>query len=152
MRSGQLAHLTGVSTDTLRYYERLGLLRTPTRSSGNYRNYDPGSSERVRLIQQALKIGFSLKELKAILTIRDRGGIPCRHVRRTLSARMRAVERQIEELVVMRATLMQIAKDWDHRLSRAGKGKSAKLLENFPAQLPGTSSRLVPALGRNKGV
>ncbi len=42
MRSGQLAHLTGVSTDTLRYYERLGLLRTPTRSSGNYRNYDPG--------------------------------------------------------------------------------------------------------------
>jgi len=78
MRSGQLAHLTGVSTDTLRHYERLGLLPLPQRSAGNYRDYSPQSQQRVGLIQRALTIGFSLSELKTILAVRDRGGAPCR--------------------------------------------------------------------------
>lgn len=60
MRSGQLAHLTGVSTDTLRHYERLGLLPLPQRTVGNYREYSPVSQQRVELIQRALTIGFSL--------------------------------------------------------------------------------------------
>jgi len=60
MRSGQLAHLTGVSTDTLRHYERLGLLPLPQRTAGNYREYPPASQLRVELIQRALTIGFSL--------------------------------------------------------------------------------------------
>src|SRR5258706_12850019 len=54
MRSGQLAHLTGVSTDTLRHYERLGLLPLPQRTAGNYREYSPASQQRGELIQRAL--------------------------------------------------------------------------------------------------
>ena len=50
MRSGQLARLTGVSTDTLRHYERLGLLALPQRTAGNYRDYSPASQQRVELI------------------------------------------------------------------------------------------------------
>ena len=71
MRSGQLAHLTGLSTDTLRHYERLGLLPLPQRTAGNYRYYSPASQQRVELIQRALTTGFSLSELKTILAVRD---------------------------------------------------------------------------------
>ena len=63
MRSGQLAHLTGVITDTLRHYERLRLLPQPQRTPGNYRDYPPASQQRVELIQGALAIGFCLSEL-----------------------------------------------------------------------------------------
>ena len=56
MRSGQLAHLSAVSTDTLRHYERLGLLPLPQRTAGNYREYSPASRQRVELIQRALTI------------------------------------------------------------------------------------------------
>jgi MerR family transcriptional regulator, copper efflux regulator len=64
MRSGQLARLSGLSTDTLRHYERLGLLLLPQRTSGNYREYPPTSRRRIELIQRALTVGFSLAELK----------------------------------------------------------------------------------------
>jgi len=70
MRSGQVERQTGVSTDTLRHYERLGLLPLPQRTSGNYREYPPTSPQRVELIQRALTIGFSLPELKTILATR----------------------------------------------------------------------------------
>jgi len=60
MHSGQLARQSGVSTDTLRHYERLGLLSLPQRTPGNYREYPPTSQQRVELIRRALTIGFSL--------------------------------------------------------------------------------------------
>jgi len=66
MHSGELAKLTGVSTDTLRHYERLGLLAAPARTTGNYREYPASAQQRVTLIQRALRISFSLKELKTI--------------------------------------------------------------------------------------
>jgi DNA-binding transcriptional MerR regulator len=150
MRSGHLAGLTGVSTDTLRHYQRLGLLPAPTRSSGNYRDYPPSSSARVQRIQGALKIGFSLDELTSILGARDRGGRPCRHVRRKLTAKTWDIELRIKNLVLMRAELGRISKDWDRRLSRARRGQPAGLLENLPVELVSTSRRLRPRSG-NKG-
>ena len=89
MRSGQLAHLAGVSTDTLRHYERLGLLPLPPRTAGNYREYPPTSQQCVELIQRALGIGFSLFELKTILAVRGKGGALCRHVRALLRSKIR---------------------------------------------------------------
>src|SRR6266436_2988805 len=99
MRSGQLAHLTGVSTDTLRHYERLGLLPLPQRTAGNYREYPPTSQQRVELIQRALMLGFSLAELKNILAMRDNGGAPCRRVRGLLRSKIHNVDQQIKNLV-----------------------------------------------------
>jgi len=80
VQSSELASLTGVSTDTLRHYERLGLLPKPPRTNGGYRDYPPHSLDRVRLIRRALSIGFSLPELTTILEMRDRGEVPCRRV------------------------------------------------------------------------
>src|SRR3981189_1128327 len=99
MRSGQLARQSGVSTDTLRHYERLGLLPLPQRTAGNYREYPQTSQRRVELVQRALTIGFSLSELKTILAVRDRGGAPCRRVRDLMHSKISDIDEQIRNLV-----------------------------------------------------
>jgi DNA-binding transcriptional MerR regulator len=129
MRSGQLAHLTGVSTDTLRHYERLGLLPLPQRTDGNYRQYPPASQQRVELIQRALAVGFSLTELKTILAVRDSGGAPCRHVRALMHSKIREIDKQIGNLVSLLGELNRLSKNWDRRLRRTKPGQVARLLE-----------------------
>jgi len=121
MRSGQLAHLTAVSTDTLRHYERLGLLPLPQRTAGNYREYSPASRQRVELIQRALTIGFSLSELRSILAVRDKGGAPCRRVRESLNSKIVQVGRQIENLTLLRVELVRLSSPhYCSKLSREG--------------------------------
>src|SRR5437588_13043371 len=81
LRSGELARRAGVSPDTLRHYERRGLLPRPQKSAAGYRLYSPQALARIRLIRGALSIGVTLKELGTILADHDRGGAPCRRVR-----------------------------------------------------------------------
>jgi len=140
MRSGQLARQTGVSTDTLRHYERLGLLPLPQRTAGNYREYPPTSPQRVELIRRALMIGFSLPELKTILAVRDKGGAPCRHVRDLLRSKIHNLDQQIRNLVSLRAEMNRLSGEWDKRLRRTKPGQVAQLLENVP---PRSNGRVV---------
>src|ERR1700760_1761789 len=77
LRSGELAQLAGVSRDTLRHYERMGLLPKAQRSAKGYRRYAPEALERVRLIRGALAIGFTVQELHEVFEARDRGVAPC---------------------------------------------------------------------------
>lgn len=129
MRSGELARTASVSTDTLRHYERLGLLPAPKRTGGNYRVYAAEAVQRVRLIRNALAMGFSLKELLRIIKIRDEGGAPCREVRQMAEEKVAALGRQIDELATYREHLRRVLADWDERLSRTGKSERARLLE-----------------------
>lgn len=142
MRSGELARLAGVSTDTLRHYERIGLLPRPRRTTGNYRDYSPSTLSRVELIQRALNIGFSLGELKPILALRDRGGVPCHRVRQALHSKIQQVGEQIENLEAMRRELKRIGNEWDKRLRRAKPGQAARLLETVSPKLK--STRMFP--------
>ena len=151
MRSGQLAHLTGVSTDTLRHYEGLGLLPLPQRTAGNYRDYSPASQQRVELIQRALTIGFSLSELKTILAVRDRGGAPCRHVRALMHSKIRAVGEQIRNLVSLRVELNRLSKDWDKRLRRTKPGQTARLVEVAPLRPRAGVASGLPTFRKKKG-
>jgi DNA-binding transcriptional MerR regulator len=151
MRSGQLAHLTGVSTDTLRHYERFGLLPLPQRTSGNYREYPLTSQLRVELIQRALTIGFSLSELKTILAVRDSGGAPCRHVRALMDSKIRAVDEQIRNLVSLRVELNRLSKDWDKRLRRTKRGQIARLLEAGPPSARARVASGLPTFRKKKG-
>src|ERR1700704_6957663 len=98
MQSGELARQAGVSTDTLRHYERLGLLLKAPRTPGGYRDYPAQTLERVRLIRRALSVGFSLPELTAILKIRDQGGVPCQQVRAIAESKLTQVKEKIREL------------------------------------------------------
>lgn len=132
MRSGELAQLTGVSTDTLRHYERQGILKRPPRTEGNYRQYEASAKQRVESIQRALRIGFTLGELREILGERDRGGAPCRRVRELLSAKILHVRGQLRDLELLRRELDRLRKTWDARLRKTKRGEPAHLLDNIP--------------------
>jgi len=132
VQSGELSRLAGVSSDTLRHYERLGILPEPPRTNGGYRDYPESSLNRVRLIQNALKVGFSLSELATILKMRDRGEIPCHRVRAIAGQKLEGIKRQISDLLAMRDQLELIVADWDAQLACTSKGKPARLLEKLP--------------------
>ena len=131
MRSGELARAAGVSADTLRHYERLGLLAEPARRDNGYRVYPPAALARVRLIQGGLAIGFTLAELATFLGLRDSGGAPCRRVRAAAGERLAEVESRIDELCRFRDDLRRTLGDWDERLGSAGDGRPVRLLESL---------------------
>ena len=81
LSAGQLARLSFVSTDSLRHYERVGVLPKPRRTPAGYRQYPPEAVARVRMIRRALALGFTLRELARVLRVREKGGAPCREVR-----------------------------------------------------------------------
>ena len=128
LRSGELASLLGISTDTLRHYERMKLLPVPRRSPGNYRLYPREAVDRVRLIRNALALGFSLPELVRILKVRDAGGAPCLEVKRLLEEKVRQMNDQLGDLVAMRDYLKTVVADWDKQIAKAD-GKPVRLLE-----------------------
>jgi DNA-binding transcriptional MerR regulator len=125
----ELARQGGVSTDTLRHYERKGLLARPQRTPAGYRRYPAEAVRRVRLIQRALVVGFSLSELARVLKERDRGGAPCRSVRALLDARLADLTRQIRDLRGLRRELVELARLWDEQLAAVPAGARAHLLE-----------------------
>ncbi len=127
-----LAAETGVSTDTLRHYERKGLLARPQRTRAGYRRYPAHAVTRVRLIQRALVVGFSLDELGRVLRERDRGGTPCRGVRALLATRMSDLDAQLYALKTLRRELTALARDWDAKLAATPPGVAARLLDDLP--------------------
>jgi DNA-binding transcriptional MerR regulator len=123
------AATTGVSTDTLRHYERLGLLPRVERTTAGYRRYSPAVIERVRLIQRALLVGFSLKDLASVLGQREKGSPPCQRVRRLIGERLDALDARLAELTALRDEMRVIVKDWDARLAATPQGQRARLLD-----------------------
>jgi DNA-binding transcriptional MerR regulator len=134
--SGELARLAGVSTDTLRYYERCHLLPVAPRSASGYRLFPPQALVRVRLIQGALAMGFSVKELAAIFGERDRGGAPCRRVRALAAERLVILEARLRDLRSWRHELRKTLAEWDRLLTDTPRGQRAGLLEAFVASHP----------------
>ncbi len=134
LRSGELARLAGVSTDTLRHYERKGLLARPRRSANGYREYPASDLDRVRLVRSALGIGFTLDELARILSVRDRGGAPCHEVRALAGTKLTEVETQLGELAALRDELRRLLKNWDALLAKNSPSERAGLLESLAAK------------------
>ena len=149
MRSGELARLCGVSADTLRHYERLGLLPRPPKTDSGYRDYPATSVDRVRLVRRALGVGFSLPELAALLKLRDGGQFPCHQARNLASSKLKELKRHIQELIAMQRELEFILKDWDHRLLRT-KDKPAHLLETLPELSRGNTSAFPLAIHKRR--
>jgi DNA-binding transcriptional MerR regulator len=138
-RSGDLARKAGVSVDTLRHYERRGLLATPRRLPNGYRLYPSEALDRVLLIQRALSVGFTLEELTKFLRSRAAGKPPCREVRSLAAKRLRDVEHQLEELARFRDVLRRLIENWDIRLAKTGEAAPAGLLESLA---PGCEGRV----------
>jgi DNA-binding transcriptional MerR regulator len=128
-RSGELARLAGVSTDTLRHYERKRVLPKPLRSANGYRVYPPETLERVRLVRRALSVGFTLDEVARLLKEREKGGAPCREARSLAATKLAEVETRLSELTIVRDELRATLTDWDARLAQTKAGQRAGLLD-----------------------
>jgi DNA-binding transcriptional MerR regulator len=131
LSSGELAELAGVSSDTLRHYERKGVLPRPFRGHNGYRKYPPEALQRVQLVRRALSVGFTLDELAKVLKVRDAGGAPCEEVRKLAAQKLLNVQDQLRELTKLQDDLEETLKDWDTRLARRVKGKPADLLQSL---------------------
>jgi len=131
LRSGELARLTGVSADTLRHYEKLGILATSQRTTGGYRMFPRTAVERVQLARRALQLGFSLPELSEILRIRDDGGAPCHRVLNLAEEKLRSLDRQIEQLQQTQAYMRKLVQEWRKKLKHTPPGSKAMLLHSL---------------------
>jgi len=138
-RIGELAGATDVSTDTLRHYERKGVLNS-RRAGNGYREYPADALERVRMIRQALAVGFTLDELNAIFKIFDRGGAPCQQVRSLAASKLARIETHLEEVIALRDDLRAALKDWDKRLAKTASGERAGLLKTLAVRSGARSS------------
>ncbi len=132
LRSGELARRAGVSADTLRAYERRGLLPEARRAANGYRLYPPEALPRVELIQAGLAFGFTLAELGRFLDARRAGRPPCRDVRDAARTRLLEIEDAIAELNGLRESLTRLVETWDARLHEASPRQALGLLETLP--------------------
>jgi DNA-binding transcriptional MerR regulator len=131
LRSGELARLTGVSADTLRHYERLGILPTSRRTESGYRIFNASAVETVQLTQRALQLGFSLKEMSEILRTRESGGVPCQRVLGLTEEKLRLVGEQIRELQRTEEYLRDLVREWRAKLIQTPPGSKAGLLHSL---------------------
>ena len=103
-----LATSFGVTPDTVRYYERLGLITPAERSPSGYRLYDGEATERMRFIKATQRMGLRLGDIKELLDIRDRGQCPCGHTQTLVERRLREVEAEIKELKAIHRQLLEL--------------------------------------------
>ena len=117
MQIGQLAKRVGVSVQTIRFYERRGLLPKPQRKDSGYRIYGEEDLRRLRFIRQAKALRFALEEIGELLRMREKGLSPCCDVIRIGERHLQEVARQIAELERFRDELTRAIKQW----KRSGK-------------------------------
>jgi len=105
---GKVAERAGVNTETLRYYERQGIVPKPSRSQANYRVYSEDTVRRVRFVKRAQELGFSLAEIAELLSLRARRGTSCNAVRERASVKIESIDEKIAALEAMRGALTKL--------------------------------------------
>ena len=128
LHSGALAKATGVIPDTIRHYEKIGVLPRASRTESGYRVYPTSAAERVLVVQRALRIGFTLAELAEVLKARDAGGAPCRRVYELAQAKLKGIEADIKALTGVQRYMKRVLCDWELRVQSAGPGQKSHLL------------------------
>lgn len=128
LHSGALAKATGLSPDTLRHYEKIGVLPRAPRTESGYRVYSASAVERVLVVQRALRIGFTLAELAEVLKARDAGGAPCGRVYQLAQEKLKGLDADIEALKLTRRYVRKVLADWKQRTQSAGPGQKSHLL------------------------
>ena len=113
MLIGGVAETTGVTAKTLRFWEGRGLLHTPVRTAGGYRDYPDDVVDRIGFILAAQAAGLSLTQISEILSVRDDGLPPCTHTAELVDERLVDIEQRMSELHRMRTVLQQIRKRLD---------------------------------------
>ncbi len=115
MKIGQVASGAGVNIQTVRYYERRGLLPRAPRTASGYRQYDPDAVARLRFIKRAQNIGFSLEEIAELLDLRVEHRAACAAVETKAKEKIAMVEKKTSELERMRTVLVELSRACDLR-------------------------------------
>ena len=113
VRTSELAGRAAVNPQTLRYYERRGLLEEPVRSASGYRSYPPEAVRRVRFIKRAQELGFTLAEVETLLDLAAGGPDSCDAVRALATKKITDVRRRIADLRLLEAGLSRLATTCD---------------------------------------
>ena len=118
LQIGQVAALTGVSVDAVRYYERQRLLSRAPRSTGNFRLFSSEAVERIRFIKQAQEIGLTLNEIRLLLPAAGAGLAECRRVRNLLDAKLEELDGRLAQMQSFRRKLATYLADCERALAR----------------------------------
>ncbi|WP_245900591.1 heavy metal-responsive transcriptional regulator [Prauserella shujinwangii] len=102
----QVSTRTGASPDTIRYYERIGLLPPPDRTSGAHRRYGDAAVDRLRFIRGAQRLGLQLAEIRDLLAVRDTGTCPCEPAETLLRRHIEEIDAEVARLTALRAELV----------------------------------------------
>ncbi len=108
LTTGQLARKARVNVETIRYYERRGLVPAPPRRDSGYRQFSTDAVQRIRFIKRAQQLGFSLDEIEELLALRADGGSPCAEVRKQAEVKVADVEERIRSLKRIRNALREL--------------------------------------------
>jgi MerR family mercuric resistance operon transcriptional regulator len=104
---GKVSQRTGLSVDTIRYYEKERLLREPPRSEGGYRLYSERDVEHLLFVRKAQELGFTLAEIRELLVVQDERTEACTHVRELIQNRLGSVRQKIEDLKKLESHLQE---------------------------------------------
>lgn len=105
---GHLAKAVGVNPRTIRFYESVGLLPKPQRSESGYRLYEPAMVERLEFIQKGQSLGLTLRQIREILELGDRGNCPCGHVKKVLKSKIKELEEKIGDLRYLKRRIVGV--------------------------------------------
>ena len=140
---GEAAHRAGVSPDLIRYYERVGVLPRAPRTAGGFRYYSDETVARLLFVRNAIRFGFSSKELAGFLKARDSGRPPCHSVRAAGQRLLNEMDEHLARLHEARAGMAETLAAWDARLDKTPPGAPAHLLTMVPEARHATRSRFV---------
>lgn len=110
MRTSELAKAANIDSQTIRYYEKIGILGKPDRTESNYRNYDDSAIVRLKFIKRAKEIGFSLNDIKVLLDMSDGKITRCDQVREFAETRLMKIRNQIKHLKAIEKGLADLVK------------------------------------------
>ncbi len=109
---GSISKESGVPIKTIRYYEELGLLKSSGRTEGGFRLFDAEVLTRLHFIKRAQSLGLALAEIKEFLDVYDQGELPCGHIKIKLENRVKAIDEQIQQLLILKQDLEGLLSDW----------------------------------------
>ncbi|MGB7923569.1 MAG: heavy metal-responsive transcriptional regulator [Pyrinomonadaceae bacterium] len=141
LKIGEVSKLSGIGIETLRFYEKSGLLKRPARTGSGYRMYDGDALERLAFIKRAQVLGFSLSEIKQIIAEKDAGQSPCSAVREVVRRRLHELDERMAQMRLYRKELAGALAEWDE----AGdvRGHICGLIEGTDIKHPMSSERVM---------
>jgi len=116
MKIGDAAAASGCHIETIRYYERVGLLPRPARTAGGYRDYRPDEVDRLRFITRGRELGFSLEEIRSLLALADDPKLSCRDVDQLARHHLADIQNRVREL-------RQIAQELERTIASCAGGR-----------------------------